>query len=77
MAKSATSSPQGSRPASAYNAEKMMNADGVSRSSTDHSGVKDVEKGEQVERKLKSRHLQMIAIGMVNTPLYIPFLIIL
>lgn len=54
-----------------------MNADGVSRSSTDHSGVKDVEKGEQVERKLKSRHLQMIAIGMVNTPLYIPFLIIL
>ena len=42
-----------------------MVADGVSRSSSDPSG-NDVEKGEQrqVVRKLKSRHLQMIAIGM-------------
>lgn len=69
MAKSATSSPQGSRPTSAYNAEKMMTSDKASMSSTDHSGGKDIEKGEQVVRKLKSRHLQMIAIGMI---LYVP-----
>ena len=60
-----TTAREGSRPNSAYTTEKMMVADGASRKSGsgDDSGS-DAEKGScQVERKLKSRHLQMIAIG--------------
>lgn len=65
MAKSVDTSTtlEGSRPASGYTPEKMMVEGGFSRSTSDQSG-KDVEKASgQVERKLKSRHLQMIAIG--------------